>query len=505
VARDADVVVIGSGPNGLVAACMMAMKGHRVLVFEANPRRPGGALGSEPLTMPGFTHDVGAAFFPFGKASPAFRELELERHGIVWQHADYESCHVALDGSTACISRNPDEVPQHFGSEGDESRWRDLARWHAGIEPDFLSLLLGPIGRMKPLFQLGPWNLMRLARVFAASGHSVSKRLFRSAAAQRVLPALALHTDVGPDDRFGAAVGYVLGIMATTGGYPVPRGGAQRITDALVTILESHGGRIELGRRVTKVVVHKGRAEGVELDDGQSVNAYGILADTSAASLLLGLVGEEHLSGRVARRMREFPQGWGTFKMDWAMSGPVPWADELATRSAVVHTGEDIADLNRFTAEVRSGALPERPYLVIGQQSLMDRSRAPRGRDTLWAYSRVPPNPIGGWEKHAEVFADRIETRIEELAPGFRARILARNIVAPSDLEAGNANLVGGDIGGGSNAWNRQLIWRPVFPHFRYRMPIARLYLCSSYAHPGAGVHGMCGYNAASLAARDLG
>ena len=205
--------------------------------------------------------------------------------------------------------------------------------------------------------------------------------------------------------------------------------------------------------------------------------------------------------------MREFPAGWGTFKMDWALSGAVPWRDELAARSAVVHTGEDIEDLNRFTAEVRSGALPERPYLVIGQQSLMDRSRAPRGRDTLWAYSRVPSNPSlgGGWEQHREAFADRVEARIESLAPGFRGRILARNIVSPSDLAAGNANLVGGDIGGGSNAWNRQLVWRPVFPYFRYRMPVKRLYLCSSYAHPGGGVHGMCGYNAAELAARDLG
>ena len=270
MARDADVVVIGSGPNGLVAACRLAMKGHRVLVFETNPRRPGGALGSEPLTMPGFTHDVGAAFFPFAKASPAFRELELEKHGITWQHADYESCHVALDGTTACISRTPDAVPQHFGSEADSARWRDLARWHARIEPAFLSLLLGPIGRIGPLMRLGPFNLLRLARLFAASGQRVSTRLFESAAARRVLPALALHSDIGPDDRFGAAVGYVLGIMATTGGYPVPRGGAQRITDALVTILESHGGRVELGRRVTKVIVHKGRAEGVELGVGKA-------------------------------------------------------------------------------------------------------------------------------------------------------------------------------------------------------------------------------------------
>lgn len=484
---------------------MMAIRGHRVIVFEANPRRPGGALGSEHLTLPGFTHDVGAAFFPFGKASPAFRELGLERRGVAWAHADYESCHVALDGSTACISRSAADVPSRFGGDADSERWRRLAQWHRRIEPALLSFLLGPVGRVRPALRLGPLNLLRLARLFAASGRRTSQRLFQSVAAQRVLPALALHAGVGPDDRFGTALGYVLAAMATTAGYPVARGGAQRITDALVTVLESHGGRIALGRRVKRVIVAKGHAQGVELADGQTVTANGIFADTSAAALLLDLVGEEHLSRRLARRMREFPQGSGTFKMDWALSGPVPWNDELARRSAVVHTGEDIDDLRRFTAEVRSGALPERPYLVIGQPSLMDRSRAPRGRAVLWAYSGVPANPEGGWGQHSEPFADRIEQRIEQLAPGFRSRILARAILSPPDLQAGNANLVGGDIGGGSNAWNHQLIWRPVFPHFRYRMPVARLYLCSSYAHPGGGVHGMCGYNAATCAARDLG
>ncbi|HGG57832.1 MAG TPA: NAD(P)/FAD-dependent oxidoreductase, partial [Nannocystis exedens] len=177
----------------------------------------------------------------------------------------------------------------------------------------------------------------------------------------------------------------------------------------------------------------------------------------------------------------------------------------LARQSAVVHAGDSLDDLRRFTAEVRGGELPTNPYLVVGQQSITDPSRAPAGKHTLWAYSRVPPSIEGGWASQAERFADAIDARIEGLAPGFRAQILGRRVVSPENLEAMDANLVGGDLGGGSNAWHRQLIFRPIFPYFRYRMPLRGLYLCSSYAHPGAGVHGMCGYNAATVALKDLG
>ena len=229
----------------------------------------------------------------------------------------------------------------------------------------------------------------------------------------------------------------------------------------------------------------------------------GILADTAAPSLLLELVERQQIPTRIVRRMQRFPQGWGTFKVDWALSGPVPWNVAEARESAVVHAGDSVDDLARFTEQVRAGKLPDHPYLVIGQQSLADPTRAPAGRQTLWAYSRVPPRPDGGWQGHAESFADTIEQRIEGLAPGFRETVLARRIVTPTDLQAMNANLVGGDLGGGSNAWHRQLIFRPVFPYFRYRTPVRGLYLCSSYAHPGAGVHGMCGYNAAGVALRD--
>jgi phytoene dehydrogenase-like protein len=503
--KDPDVVVIGSGPNGLTAACTLAKRGHRVLVLETNRRRPGGALGSEEWTRPGFIHDVGAGFFPFGRTSPAFKALDLEGAGVTWHNAELESCHPALDGSYACIARDAELSARHFGSQRDGEAWAKLAEFHRSIEPALLETLMDPFPALLPAWRLGIGPLLRIARLFAQSGRRLSSGLFTSAAARRVLPGLALHVDVGPDDWFGAGLGYMLGLTASTGGYAVPRGGAQAITNALVTLLERQGGRLRLGARVTRIVVRGRRARGVILESGEEIAVTrAVLADTSAPSLCLELLGGEHQPSLVLRKMRDYPLGFGTFKLDFALSGPTPWRVPQARLSAVVHAGESLDDLSRFVREVRSGRLPERPYLVIGQQSAIDRTRAPQGGHTLYVYSRVPSQVESGWDNEREAFADRIVDRIEGLAPGFKELVLARKAHAPPDLEAMNANLIGGDLGGGSNAWNRQLLFRPVFPYFRYRMPVERLYLCSSYAHPGAGVHGMCGYNAARIAARDI-
>lgn len=503
---DPDAVVIGSGPNGLVAACVLARAGLRTLVLEANPERPGGAVGSVHSTRPGFVHDVGAAFFPWGTLSPAFRDLDLTQHGLRWCAAELESCHPAPDGTFAAISRDHDVSARSFGTEADGDAWRKVAQWYGRIEPHLLPLLMETFPAVGPMLRLLPINLLKVASVFLSRGRGLAERWFQGEAARRVMPGLALHVDVGPDDRFGAALGFMLGMTATTGGYVVPQGGAQAIADTLVKVLHSYGGQVRLGARVDRVIVRDGRACAVRLEGGEEIAATrAVLANTGAPSLWLDLVDREHIPGRLVRVGQRYPRGWGTFKVDWALSQPVPWAVEAARRSAVVHAGDSLDDLSRFTTQVRKGELPDNPYLVIGQQSLADPTRAPEGSHTLWAYSRVPPKlPGGGWAEQAEAFADRVDARVEGLAPGFGQTILARKVVAPPDLEAMDANLVGGDLGGGSNAWHRQLLFRPAFPYFRYRMPVKRLYLCSSYAHPGAGVHGMCGYNAARIALRDV-
>ena len=497
---DPDAVVIGSGPNGLVAACMLAQAGVNTLLLEANPDRYGGAVGSVQSTLPGYVHDVGAAFFPWGSLSPAFQHLKLEQFGLQWHASEIESAHPAPDGSIACISRDLDQAAKTFGSPKDGDKFRAVAQHYQSIEPHLLGLLMGTFPAVGPALRLFPFQLLRIGTVFGSKGRWVAERWFESEAARRVLPGLALHVDVGPDDWFGAALGYMLGMTATTGGYVVPKGGAQSLADALIRCFEAHGGKARLGARVEKVMVRDGVAHGVRLKDGEEIPARMVLADTDVVALLTSMVDAQWVPSRVRNFCQSYPRGWGAFKMDWALNAPVPWASEETRRAAVVHAGDSLDDLSAFTAQVRRGELPDNPYLVIGQQSLVDPTRAPEGGHTLWAYSRVPPTLEGGWSKHAEAFADRVEARIEALAPGFRSTIRERAIVTPPDLETMDANLVGGDLGGGSNAWNRQLLFRPIFPYFRYKMPVDGLYLCSSYAHPGAGVHGMCGFNAANVA-----
>ena len=273
----------------------------------------------------------------------------------------------------------------------------------------------------------------------------------------------------------------------------------------MVKRLEKFGGKLQLNTHVDQVVVRNKKAVAVLTDKGDEIPfRHCVLADVTAPALFLRMIPRNNTPDYLVRAMKRFRFGFGTFKMDWALSGPVPWRAEEARKSAVVHTGDSIADLIHFTQQVRNKRLPDNPYLVIGQQSLLDPSRAPAGCHTLWAYSRVPNRMKGGWIKWKEVFADRIDQRIEGLAPGFRKLIIGRAVVAPDDLENMNENLVGGDLGGGSAQFDQQLFFRPAFPYFRYRTHLRNVYLASSSAHPGAGVHGACGYNAAQIALRDV-
>lgn len=499
---DPEIVVVGAGPNGLFAACRLARAGASVLVVDRNDR-PGGALWSVESTGAGALHDVGAAFVAFHD-SAAFRGLDLARHGLSFAFAPIQSAHPAPDGSCAAIAREGVEAP--FGSPEDRDTFRAMARWHAGLDAHLVDAFLGTFPTIGPALRIGPTDAARLLRILTSSAAGFARRTFRSEAARRVMPGMGMHVDLGPEDRMGAGIGYILSLRAATVGFGIPVGGARAVTEALTAELRAHGGQLRLGATVDRVAVRRGRAQAVVLRGGEEIRARrAIVADTSAPALYLGLLEGAHVPAWLTQRMRVFPLGWGAFKVDFALDRPAPWTAESARRSGVVHAGDDLADLNRNAAQVRAGEVPDHPYLVIGQQSLVDPLRVPGGGHTLYVYGRVPRRVEGGWEAWRERFADRIVARIEALAPGFSATVRARAVQTPDDLERMSPNLIGGDLGGGSNQWYRQLIFRPVFPWFRYRTPVRGLYLCSSFTHPGTGIHGMCGWNAAEMVLRDLG
>ena len=444
-------------------------------------------------------HDVGAGFFPFGPISPAFAGLDL---GVRWLHTGLDSAHPGPDGACPSLGRDLEAAMRSFGPDGEALG--QMVRWFKACREELVPALLATPMPVLRMLGVGVDNMLTFSALALQSGRSLSEGKFTTAAARRVIPALGLHADVGPDDPLGAAVGLMLAMLACDTGFGVAAGGAGAITDALADVVRKHGGQIQCNERVTEVIVRQGRAVAVKTASGLEVEVTrAVLADVSAPALYLKMLGKDEVPGFVRRSMSRFPQGWGTFKVDWALSGEVPWTSPEARRAAVVHTGDSLDDLANFTAEVRASKLPSNPYLVLGQQSLADRSRAPAGCHTLYSYTHAPSFMPGGWEAHREQLADRVEQRIEALAPGFRGRILDRAIHDPVDLERVDENLIGGDLGGGTAAITHQFFLRPVFPYFRYRTPVTGLYLCSSYAHPGTGVHGACGYNAALAAMAD--
>ncbi len=512
----AEAIVIGSGPNGLVAANLLADAGLDVLVLEAAPG-PGGSVRSAELIEPGFAHDVFSSFYPLAAASPHIQDLELERHGLDWVRSPTVVAHPARDGTCPVLSTELDRTAaslERFAA-GDGDAWRELYRLWERVGEHLLGTLFDPFppvrSGLRLAGRLGPRELVAFIRFSLLTVRRMGEESFRGEGGRRLLAGSALHADLGPDTPPSGTYGWVLSGLGQQLGFPVPRGGAGELTRALVARLVDRGGRIEFGQEVAAIAVRRGRATGVRTVGGEDFGARrAVLADVGAPQLYLRLVGEELLPGRLLAGLRRFEYDSSTVKVDWSLDRPIPWAAPAAREAGTLHVGDDVDALAKHSDELARGLVPAEPYLVMGQYAHFDATRSPAGTDTAWAYTHVPQHIAGDaggeaisgrWDAaDTERIAERIEAEVEALAPGFRDLIRGRHVLTPPVMEAANANLVGGAINGGTSRLHQQFVFRPTPGLAGPHTPIKRLFLASASAHPGGGVHGTCGANAARAA-----
>ena len=464
--------VIGSGPNGLAAAIVLARAGLHVDVFEAEAQ-PGGAARTLPLTLPGFLHDFGSAVHPLAAGSPFFTSLPLNDYGLEWIHGDAPLAHPLDDGTAGELERDLAGTIQALGADG--------KAWGRSLEPavshwkEFAEDSLGPVLRI-------PRHPLRMARFGGSvvqSARSFAQSHFRSPRTRAVFAGLAAHSFLSLDQPLSATVGLMLATSVHAVGWPVPRGGAQAIPRALIGCLNALGGAVHTSQRIYQTAFRE-----LEPDNAAILFA-------TAPRQLVSIAGDR-LSPRYAKAFSRFRHGPGAFKVDFALSDPVPWRAAECRRAITVHLGGTLEEIAASEDAVAHGRVAERPFVLVAQPTLFDPTRAPHGRHVLWAYCHVPNGS-------AVEMTGRIEAQIERFAQGFRDCVLARRVFPPSALEAMDANLIGGDIGGG--AMNlKQFILRPTLDS--YSTGTRKLYLCSASTPPGGGVHGMCGYHAANLALR---
>jgi phytoene dehydrogenase-like protein len=515
VSGDVDVVVIGGGHNSLVAAGMLAERGRSVLVLEAE-EEPGGAVKSGEITEPGFTSDLFSAFYPLAAASPVIRSLGLERHGLRWRRSPLAVAHPQADGACASIAEDVDATAASLErfAPGDGDAWRELyAYWEQAGGP-FIDALLSPFppvrGAARLAAALGPHGLLRFGRFALMPVRRLAEERFRGDGGAWLLAGNALHADLTPESSGGGLFGWVLCGLGQQHGFPVPEGGAGRLTGALVDRMHAHGGRLECGVRVARVLVRRGRAVGVRTERGDEISAsQAVLAAAGAPSLFRDLVGEQHLPAGFVDDLRSFQYDSSTVKVDWSLDRPIPWTAPEARRSGVVHVADGMDFLTVASSQLSRSLIPDRPFLIVGQYSMVDETRQPAGKETAWGYTHVPQRPAGdaggdltgSWDaRETEAFVARIEAEVERRAPGFRDLIRARHVFTPPKLEAANSNLVGGAINSGTAQVHQQLIFRPTPGLARAETPVRNLYLCGASAHPGGGVHGAVGANAARAA-----
>jgi phytoene dehydrogenase-like protein len=510
-----DAIVIGSGPNGLVAANMLTDAGWSVLVLEAQAE-PGGAVRSGRYVDPDFVSDHCSAFYPLAAASPMIRQLQLENYGLRWLHAPSVLAHPMRDGRCAVLSRDLDITAAAADAlaPGDGDSWRRLYGLWQRVNPALLDAIVTPFPPVRPAARLALTLRVAGALRFARLGVLPVRRLaaeeFAGDAAM-LLAGNALHADLSPEASISGLYGWLLAMLGQEVGFPVPAGGASELSGAMIRRLDARGGQVMCGQRVTQVLVRGGRAVGVRTADGSEFAAgKAILADVPATALYGDLVTWDHLPPRLRDDMRRFQWDYATFKVDWALTKPVPWTADAARGAGTVHLGDTMDDLTRFSAEIAMGQVPSKPFLLIGQMTTADPSRSPAGTESLWAYTHVPQQVrgdagadgiTGRWDdRETQAMADRIEAQIEAFAPGFRSCVKARVAFSPFGMDAGNDSLERGALNGGTTALHQQLIFRPTPGLARPETPIGGLYLASASAHPGGGVHGACGSNAARAA-----
>lgn len=496
-------VVIGAGPNGLAAAIRLAEAGVEVTVLEAQDA-PGGAVRTEELTLPGFRHDTFSSVYPATAASPVFTRMPLADHGLEWVHPPVCMAHPLPGGSAVALYRDVDATAASL----DHRRPGDGEGWSAFVAPylraftavrDMMLAPFPPIaGAARLTARAGPPATLGFTRLLAGSAVGLGRRLFSDGGSRAWLYGAAMHGDAPPSAAGSGVSGFYLNLLGHAVGWPSPRGGAGRITDALVAHLTHLGGTVRTGARVERILSRAGRVTGVGVAGGSEHPAAAVVAAVMPDALV-ALAGDA-LAWWYRQALRTFVYGPGTVKVDWALDGPIPWEAGEARQAGTVHVGGSEEEMLASIEQAHSG-LPERPFLLLGQQSLADPSRAPAGQHTAWAYTHGPPELGAALSSPARVEA--IERQIERFAPGFRDRILGRHVLGPADLQARNANLVGGDVGGGSYRL-RQAVFRPLPKLSPYTTPLSGLFLGSAATFPGGAVHGVPGDAAARAALRHL-
>ena len=518
-----DAVVVGAGPNGLVGANRLADAGWSVVVLEAQAE-VGGACRSDREVHPDHIHDTFSAFYPLGVASPTIASLGLERHGLTWRHAPAVVGHPLPDGSWAVLHRDRELTAAGLeaAAAGDGETWLDLCRTWDRIGTPLVRALMSPFPPVRAGALLGSriarTGGLGTVRMLLEPALHLAESRFRGEAARALLLGNAGHSDIPLDAPGSGLLGVLMCMLGQTVGFPVPEGGAGRLTHAMADRLESRGGAIRCSSRVVGVDVRDGRAVGVRLEDGSHVEARrAVLADVVAPALYGELLEPDVIPQRVRSGLRRFDWDPGTVKVDWALDGPVPWATLPPAAPGTVHVAPSADGLVLALSQVATGILPADPFLLAGQMTTADPTRSPAGTESMWAYTHVPHEVrgdagdaglLGTWDRdECERFADRIQAQVERHAPGFGRRVVARRVLGPRELEERDANLVGGAVNGGTSQLHQQLVFRPVPGLARAETPVRGLYLASASAHPGGGVHGACGANAAraALAAARVG